>query len=734
MAKRLKKAFTITELVIVIAVVAILAAVLIPTFSNIIKKANESADTQTIVNMNHILNAEQILDGKPDTMEEAVLVIEQGGYKVENLTPTTDGYDIVWDEENNRLALLDKDGKTVYCETELTAQKEKIWKITEQVPANDGYSYYLAPGFTGTSVTAYAGLDVGKNTQIASVAVEIPTAAVDVKVRTKGGDLTVNAPNATVRHYDDVNGVDVQAVADASYHEYGNVAGEFTVANGHVTLESGSKTNEIYVTGNAVKIDWKSDAKPVSVGISAGVDQSTVTVQTDSEVPVVSDVDEAEKSLFAGGFGTEASPYLIATAEQFKNIYSLYSDKTAEGDVYQGEMYAFKQVTDIVLPALDYEISFFTGVYDGGGYNLSYDETVSCETFSAFFGVVFNQTTIKNLNIQLRSNQPFSLIYSTDWYADASDLTVENVTVDSSDEIVLANTGNFGFFGCFTMNNFNSIRFVDCVNNANLINQGASTGAFVGSGFIFMNSQPNAKVEFVNCVNNGDISGSTYAGVLYGNPAYTGLYDAETGDKVATDYVAGQISVEGMKNNGVVMSLATSGGVASLAPGSRYLNDIYQNACGGSYIASSYFSGQDVYVSQTGNVYSTNLNGAQDGITFKLGFNINLLDNGDGTFSNTTKFFYDLQSDADVTATNVLTHKAYDLQKAKDVFGDAVVNALSFDENGIAKYVSGDVMYFIFQNKQIGRNPETSNPGETGIVIYLYAFNANGGCVGVVRI
>lgn len=157
MAKRLKKAFTITELVIVIAVVAILAAVLIPTFSNIIKKANESADTQTIVNMNHILNAEQILDGKPDTMEEAVLVIEQGGYKVENLTPTTDGYDIVWDEENNRLALLDKDGKTVYCETELTAQKEKIWKITEQVPANDGYSYYLAPGFTGSPLRPMRG-------------------------------------------------------------------------------------------------------------------------------------------------------------------------------------------------------------------------------------------------------------------------------------------------------------------------------------------------------------------------------------------------------------------------------------------------------------------------------------------------------------------------------------------------------------------------------------------------
>ena len=41
-----KKGFTIVELVIVIAVIAILAAVLIPTFSGVVKKANESAALQ----------------------------------------------------------------------------------------------------------------------------------------------------------------------------------------------------------------------------------------------------------------------------------------------------------------------------------------------------------------------------------------------------------------------------------------------------------------------------------------------------------------------------------------------------------------------------------------------------------------------------------------------------------------------------------------------------------------
>ena len=46
MKKMNKKGFTIVELVIVIAVIAILAAVMIPTFSGIIDKANESAAKQ----------------------------------------------------------------------------------------------------------------------------------------------------------------------------------------------------------------------------------------------------------------------------------------------------------------------------------------------------------------------------------------------------------------------------------------------------------------------------------------------------------------------------------------------------------------------------------------------------------------------------------------------------------------------------------------------------------------
>lgn len=50
MKKTNKKGFTIIELVIVIAVIAILAAVLIPTFSGVVEKANKSAALQNCRN------------------------------------------------------------------------------------------------------------------------------------------------------------------------------------------------------------------------------------------------------------------------------------------------------------------------------------------------------------------------------------------------------------------------------------------------------------------------------------------------------------------------------------------------------------------------------------------------------------------------------------------------------------------------------------------------------------
>ncbi len=95
-----KKGFTIVELVIVIAVVAILAAVMIPTFSGIIKRANISSDIQTARNMGTILAAE-----KPNSPRQAVDALKANGF--ERLHPKTKFYIFFWIKSKNIVILTD---------------------------------------------------------------------------------------------------------------------------------------------------------------------------------------------------------------------------------------------------------------------------------------------------------------------------------------------------------------------------------------------------------------------------------------------------------------------------------------------------------------------------------------------------------------------------------------------------------------------------------------------------
>ena len=105
--KKDRKAFTIVELVIVIAVIAILAAVLIPTFANIIKKTNLNADKQAVREMNMALAADEASYGygRNVNVEDAMYVLAQAGYNTDNWTCLTEGYQVYWYDIDNRCIL-----------------------------------------------------------------------------------------------------------------------------------------------------------------------------------------------------------------------------------------------------------------------------------------------------------------------------------------------------------------------------------------------------------------------------------------------------------------------------------------------------------------------------------------------------------------------------------------------------------------------------------------------------
>ena len=72
MKRNNKKGFTIVELVIVIAVIAILAGVLIPTFTGIIKKAQDSAILQEMRSALTVILAEE--DSQMDASAQYVFI------------------------------------------------------------------------------------------------------------------------------------------------------------------------------------------------------------------------------------------------------------------------------------------------------------------------------------------------------------------------------------------------------------------------------------------------------------------------------------------------------------------------------------------------------------------------------------------------------------------------------------------------------------------------------------
>jgi len=226
MKKINKKGFTLIELVIVIAVVAILCAVLIPTFISLAKKAKVSNDTVLVKNLNTILAMSEATDGKNVLMGDALQDVFDNGFVVTNLTPTSEGYDIVWDRVNDRFRLYN--GSTlVYSDegqTKATTQVD-LWKVYSEVPAtqNQTYSIYLRDGASVTTADVKVGFDVGNNTSVTNINYT-SSSEQSVIIHSNGGTINVNAPQDTVKHFGTADFLNITAInTTACWEEYGFV-------------------------------------------------------------------------------------------------------------------------------------------------------------------------------------------------------------------------------------------------------------------------------------------------------------------------------------------------------------------------------------------------------------------------------------------------------------------------------------------------------------------------------
>lgn len=242
MAQTKKRGFTIVELVIVIAVIAILAGVLIPTFVSVVNKANEAKDISLINSLNKAVAAGSVAQ-KPQTMHQALQIVKTDGFDVEKIKATATDNKILWDSVNNCFVYL-KNDKVTYIPNSAPKGEQSgvaLWQITEKTQtASAVYSNYLERGYSKPTDNLTTGVDVGENEglNITYVGCVSPQT---VTIRTNGGRLNVNAPQDTVHHYDFVMTLSVDAVSQMHcYYEHGFVGKieKFSVGKFVVTDEA----------------------------------------------------------------------------------------------------------------------------------------------------------------------------------------------------------------------------------------------------------------------------------------------------------------------------------------------------------------------------------------------------------------------------------------------------------------------------------------------------------------
>ncbi len=529
-----KRGFTIVELVIVIAVIAILAGVLIPTFVSIINKANVSSDTALVRGINEALAIEGVTE-KPVTMHDALRNASTYGYTIEKLTPRSSG-DIVWNSETNHFALVDKDGNTVYSVNGETITKNPaVWKIAHSnAEISSEYSNYLAYAPSGT-FTSSTGVDVGENT---NVAVSYSSEATQtVTIRTNGGALTVNGSNSVVYHYGLAATVVVEKVHTNSYHEYGYVTDYLEAKVGHVAIESGASVSILAING-AATVDQNSGSELFKVVPVTGTTIDTAKVKVQPSVTIETkqiSAEELANTKYGGGQGTQAAPYEFYTAS---HLVAFAKDVNA--GVFTNYVYG-KLCKDINVGGMGWDPigngkQPFYGSFDGQNHIISgltnngftpseklWGITTTAKNIGVpygFFGVVgllTNDTTaqeivlknvkFENVNIVSGDTNMMGTLLGADVAAAkigdsyvnkeyTGNVTIENVTTDGSISVTNETTVG-GIVG--KLYTKGAAKVANCVNSCAI--KATERGKYAG-----IVGYTSAAITIDNCKNSGKIT------------------------------------------------------------------------------------------------------------------------------------------------------------------------------------------------------------------------------------
>ena len=529
MNKNCKKGFTIVELIIVIAVIAILAAVLIPTFSNLIKRANVANDTALVRNLNTALAA----DGakQHETMREALAAANAFGYDVSKINAKADGNEILWDSYNDCFVYKDESGINYIPDSQIKGEAGKgaqLWHIANKGTSDisSEYSNYLGEGtYTGT-LRVSTGLDVGDHTEV--TAVEYTGKGENVIIYMNGGKLTVNETNATAQQYfyGSASQADI-TTGTSCFHAYGTIvsanvkAGKVVVENkGMVIVSEAAEGTSVEKNGGIVLAASGVTSFVGNVVLSTPAEKAAYALEISTAAELASFRDRVNAGMTYEGLTVKLTANIDLSTQGNWTPIGQYKDDN--GNTVSGQM--------------------FSGIFDGQNHEISGMNIVNRSgnsSYRALFGCV--NGTVENLTVK-------GIVSGVDVAGVVAALfdngTVKNVnsyvaingqTGDKNPEIEIKQGKAAGIV--LATKGTGSRLIENCKNYAPV-----STTTNAASGIICWVDCENTIVK--NCENSGDISatGNAYAAGIVWNCNTT-------------------LSIENCNNKGRIQSASRAGGI-----------------------------------------------------------------------------------------------------------------------------------------------------------------------------
>lgn len=608
--KKLKRAFTIVELVIVIAVIAILAAVLIPTFTSLIEKANESSDTVLAKNMNTILSTTDYEEDKSDRMTDTLYLLNENGYSLENMNPTADGNVFVWDSAANRIVYLDKEGTVIYSENKaytdvasmVANAKGYLWVTVgslEDIEKWSALDLYFSSDIGGTDTTLElndSSLDTSAFRFLGTVKYGAETK--NVSVYGSVSEMVIDSPNATVTNYSRAGTVTINQIADHSYHENGSVDKLIvtaTVSDANVVIEERGIVQHIIVESSAANVTNKGYIKEIDA-------QSQVITNQGGFIETPNDKWTGDPNPAEG---------YVLSIDSYKEL-ALFRDSVNNGTTYNGMTVRLTAdidisgwawhsigITDRNAIKKEHEVgSVFQGTFDGQGHtiiglsNTGFDVTdldpgnnsttpaEYSEVVYGFFGSIYG-ATIKNVKL---SNVNIDLAYNTNQMLlgdsigalvgfaysdnDSAPVIIENCQVVSGKiQGYDAVGGIMGrFYNATNAVNTGYLRMTDCSNAAEIIAYRRASGVL---GYMYYYGQ------LTNCTNSGNVTSlpclndpANKAGNVTPNMAY--YYAAG----IACTSDNKNLVLTNCKNTGVITAEKYIGGDESKPRTNVYVSDL----------------------------------------------------------------------------------------------------------------------------------------------------------------